>query len=251
MIYGGFAGVYDDMMSEIPYEMWFEKLHEYLKKQGKSGGHLCELGCGTGEMTGRFAKVGYEVTGIDLSPDMLALAAGKKEDGQNILYLHQDMTDFSLHKPADVVLCICDSINYLLREEELREMFRCVREALAEDGLFLFDMKTEYCFQEVLGNELRVEDEEDYTVIWENEYDPETAVNEYVLTMFVQREDGVYERYDECHRQKAYSPEQIKALLEETGFVVRECFGADVMTPPGPEEERIYFVTSQKGEQEG
>ena len=149
-----------------------------------------------------------------------------------------------MHKPADVVLCICDSINYLLREEELREMFRCVRKVLAEDGLFLFDMKTEYCFQEVLGNELRVEDEEDYTVIWENEYDPETAVNEYVLTMFVQREDGVYERYDECHRQKAYSPERMKALLEETGFVVRECFGAEVMRPPGPEEERIYFVIS-------
>ncbi len=249
MMYDRFAGIYDAMMSEIPYEMWFERLYSYLRKQGKTGGHLCELGCGTGEMTGRFAGKGFEVTGIDLSPDMLALAAEKKKDGQRILYLNQDMTDFSLHKPADVVLCICDSINYLLSEEELFKMFCCVREVLKEDGIFLFDMKTEYCFREILGNGLRMEDEEDYTVVWENEYDPETAMNEYVLTMFIPRKDGLYERYDECHCQKAYPAERVKALLEKAGFEIRDWFGADMAAPPGAEEERIYVAASRKGEE--
>ena len=249
MTYGKFAGLYDAMMSEIPYDVWFERLYSYLKKQGLPGGHLCELGCGTGEMASRFAAEGYEVTGIDLSPDMLALAAQKKKDGQNILYLNQDMTDFSLHKPADVVLCICDSINYLLSEDELLKMFCCVREVLAEGGIFLFDMKTEYCFREILGNGLRMEDEEDYTVVWENEYDPQTAVNEYVLTMFIQTKNGLYERYDECHCQRAYSPERVKALLEEAGFAVRDWYGTEMTAPPGSEEERIYFAASWKGEQ--
>ncbi len=55
-MYDRFADVYDRMMSETPYDIWFEKLTAYLERQGKTGGHLCELGCGTGEMTGRFAR---------------------------------------------------------------------------------------------------------------------------------------------------------------------------------------------------
>ena len=153
------------------------------------------------------------------------------------------MTDFSLHKPADVVLCICDSINYLLEADQLLGLFGCVREVLSEDGLFVFDMKTEYCYKEILGNEIRMEDEEDYTVIWDNEYDPGTKINEYMLTMFM-REPGSeqYERWDECHRQRAYSPERIRDLLRKAGFELQECFGEDMEAPPGATDERIYFI---------
>lgn len=242
-MYDRFADVYDRMMSETPYDMWFERLLAYLQRQGKTCGHLCELGCGTGEMTERFADVGYEVTGIDLSPDMLALAAEKKKDRQKILYLNQDMTDFSLHKPADVVLCICDSINYLLEEDDLRDLFGCVRAVMPEDGLFLFDMKTEYCYEEILGNEIRMEDAEDYTVIWDNAYDGVSKINEYILTMFMRDPgSGQYERWDECHRQRAYSPDRIRKLLREAGLELRDCFGEDMEAVPGTTEERIYFI---------
>lgn len=105
-MYEEFSVVYDSVMSDIPYGMWFERLHRELERRGKAGGYLCELGCGTGEMTGRFCDAGYEVTGIDLSPDMLARAMEKKEEDQQILYLNQDMRDFSLHKPADVTRSI-------------------------------------------------------------------------------------------------------------------------------------------------
>lgn len=241
-MYEEFAGIYDRMMSEIPYDKWFQKLFSYLKRHGKESGHLCELGCGTGEMSRRFWSAGYEVTGIDLSPDMLAVAAQKQKDSRNILYLNQDMTDFSLHKPADVVLCICDSINYLLEEEELVHTFCCVRDNLAEDGIFLFDMKTEYCFSTVLGDQIRVEDEEDYMVIWDNGYDSEEKLNEYLLTMFICREDDRYDRYDECHRQRAYTVERVRELLLKAGLKPQDCFGEDMMGPPVPEDERVYMI---------
>lgn len=244
-MYQEFAGVYDAMMSEIPYDLWYERIHAYLVEQGKPDGHLCELGCGTGQMTGRFCDAGYEVTGIDLSPDMLALAMERKKEHQNILYLNQDMTDFSLHKPADVVLCICDSFNYLLEEEELLAMFRCVREAMTEDGIFLFDMKTRYCYTDILGDGIRVEDEEDYTVIWDNAFDTETDTNEYLLTMFVRQEDDRYERYDECHVQRAYDDEVVVRLLKEAGLEVCHRFGADLAQAPGKQEERCYFVAKK------
>lgn len=242
-MYQKFSIIYDRIMSEIPYDEWFEKLHALLEQQGKGSGHLCELGCGTGEMARRFSDAGYEVTGIDLSSDMLAQAMDKKRADQEILYVNQDMTDFSLHKPADVVLCICDSINYLLYEEELLDMFRCVRANLAEDGLFVFDMKTEYCYSELLGDNVRVDDDDGYTVIWENSYDRENKMNEYLLTMFLhQEETGLYERYDECHCQRAYKREEVESLLRQSGLRLQHCYGAGLDRGPDGQDERIYFV---------
>lgn len=244
-MYQKFSMIYDRVMCETPYDEWFEKLYALLRRQGKDGGHLCELGCGTGEMTGRFADAGYEVTGIDLSPDMLAQAVDKKRAGQEILYVNQDMVHFSLHKRADVVLCICDSINYLLEEEELLQTFQCVRDNLAEDGLFVFDMKTEYCYSDILGDMVRVEDEDGYTVIWENCYNRDNKINEYMLTMFLYQEDvRLYERYDERHCQRAYTREEIGSLLSRAGLVPQACYGADMGREPGEREERIYFVAN-------
>lgn len=245
-MYQEFAGIYDYMMSETPYDEWFERLHRFMTMCGKTSGHLCELGCGTGEMSSRFAQEGYEVTGIDLSPDMLALAEQKRPAGGQLLYLEQDMTDFSLHKLADVVLCICDSANYLLEEAQLMAMFSSVYENLQQDGIFIMDFKTEYCFSEILGNEVRIEDEENYTVIWDNMYDLETHINEYMLTMFVRGDDESYKRFDECHRQRAYGMQRIHELLGETGWIVTECYGADMAHAPSTQEERIYFVAHKK-----
>lgn len=246
-MYQDFSGIYDLLMSEIPYDEWFAKLLGHIRKRGKNSGHVCELGCGTGEMTGRFCEAGYEVTGIDLSPDMLAIAENKRKENQNILYLNQDMTDFSLHKPADVVLCICDSLNYILTEQELLHMFQCVRDNLSEDGVFLFDVKTEYCFSEILGNETRCEDEESYTVIWDNWYDGKEKINEYMLTMFFRQEDtGLYERKDECHKQRAYSRKRLQELLLQAGFALDACLGADMESNAGESEERLYFVAIHK-----
>ena len=85
-MYEQFAMIYDEMMEEIPYDEWFTMLQNILREKGIRTGHICELGCGTGEMVRRFAEAGYEVTGIDLSPDMLAKASEKTQGMENILY---------------------------------------------------------------------------------------------------------------------------------------------------------------------
>lgn len=245
-MYQEFAVIYDEVMSEIPYDRWFEKLHACMGEYGKEAGHVCELGCGTGEMSRRFSAVGYEVTGIDLSVDMLARAMEKREEGQKLIYVNQDMSHFSLHKPADVVLCICDSMNYVLDHGELLDLFRSVRANLADNGIFVFDLKTEYCFRTILGDRVRFEDDERYSVIWENVYDQEEKLNQYLLTMFFHQEtSGLYERYDECHTQRAYSLGEINGLLRQSGLEVYACYGADFVKAPEEEDERIYFVVGK------
>ena len=249
-MYEGFANAYDQMMEEIPYEEWFEKLHSYIRKQGVEKGILCELGCGTGTMTEHFAKAGYEMIGIDNSIDMLAMAQQKKQEtNSDILYLEQDMQEFELAEPADVIVSICDSMNYLLEEEDMCSTLRQVKNNLKTDGYFIFDLKTKYCFQTVMGNRTMVEQEEDITYIWENYFYEEEEINEYSLTIFQRKNTSdLFEKTEEVHHQKVYSLEKMQELLEQNGLVVVECLDEKMEGKPREDSERIYIVAKNEEE---
>lgn len=246
-MYEEFAGIYDRMMEEIPYEDWFRKLHSFLREKGVTSGTICDLGCGTGMMTELFAGAGYDMIGVDLSADMLAQAQEKKEQsGLEILYVQQDMTELNLLKTVNVVMSLCDSINYLLDEQDMRETFLRVYDALLPGGIFLFDLKTAYCFQEIIGNQVRVEQEEDMTCIWENYFYEEEMVNEYSLTIFRKEpESDLFSRSEEVHEQRAYDVTQVQKWLEECGFTSVMCLDTNMKKMETAMCERIYFVAQR------
>lgn len=150
--YTGFAQVYDKFMDNVPYDKWAEDIRKILIKQGISEGILLDLGCGTGNITRRFADYGYDMIGIDISEEMLQIAIEKKYEeeeelpenskARDILYLKQDMRDFELYGTVSAVICICDSLNYITKEEELFSVFSLVNNYLEAGGIFLFDMNT-------------------------------------------------------------------------------------------------------------
>ena len=151
--YTGFAQVYDLFMDNIPYDEWSEYLISLLKSFGTEEGLLLELGCGTGKITRRLAQAGYDCIGIDNSYDMLSIAMEKEDESRNedgeldrnsILYLHQDMREFELYGTVAAVVSICDSMNYITSEEDLVQVFRLVNRYLDRQGLFVFDLNTEY-----------------------------------------------------------------------------------------------------------
>lgn len=244
MMYKGFANVYDHMMENIPYEEWFSKLKLYLKEHGLADGRICELGCGTGIMTEKFAKAGYQMIGLDKSVDMLALARQKQEETKSdILYLNQDMTEMELDKPVNACISVCDSMNYLLQEEEMSALFERVKKYLTPGGLFIFDLKTVYCYRNVIGNQTWVEQDEEVSYIWENFFYEDQDINEYMLTIFRKQPDtGLYERMEEAHYQRAYLPERLKSLLAEAGLTLVDSFDEDMETPIRENSERIYLI---------
>lgn len=256
-MYEEFAEIYDTMMEEIPYEEWFEQVHQFLKARNITKGKICELGCGTGTMTELFATAGYDMIGVDLSADMLAKALAKTEEtGSDILYIQQDMTQLELGMNVNVVISLCDSMNYLLEEQDMKETFLRVYESLVPGGYFIFDLKTDYCFREMLGNEVRVEQDEDMTCIWENYFYEEEAVNEYSLTIF-HRQPGshLFERTEEVHVQRAYDIRKVEQWLAECGFshVIRMENGSLHTGNPSEDErkwesikcERIYLAAQR------
>jgi SAM-dependent methyltransferase len=174
---------------------------------------------------------------------MLMQAREKQErDGTEILYLQQDMRELDLYCTIGTVVCVCDSLNYLLEEEDLGQTFSLVHNFLYPGGLFLFDCNTDYKYREVIGDTVIAENRDACSFIWENAYDPESGINEYDLTIFVNTEGENFRRFCETHYQKGYDAEFLKELLSGNGFELLRIIDSDTGEAPGPETERIYVA---------
>lgn len=188
---------------------------------------------------------------IDNSPDMLEIAMEKKtEDGQDILYLLQDMREFELYGTVRAVVSICDSMNYITEKEDLLEVFRLVNNYLDPKGIFIFDLNTFYKYREILGEQTIAEDREDASFIWDNYFDEEENINEYDLSLFIPEEHGgeiLYRKYEEVHYQKAYILEEIRQLIEASGMKFLAAYDAFTHDPVKEDSERVYILAQENG----
>ncbi len=245
--YEEFAQVYDLFMDNVPYEKWKENLLTFFQQYGLKEGLIAELGCGTGIMTRMLEQEGYDMIGIDLSEDMLWQAREKQlEEGGNILYLQQDMREFELYGTVAGIISICDSINYILQEEDLVKVFSLVNNYLDPKGLFVFDFNTDYKYAQI-GDSTICENRQEGSFIWENYYDSESQINEYDLTFYIECEEGLYERYEETHRQRGYNLETMKRCLSKAGLVFEGAYDAKTMKEVTKESQRIYVLAREKG----
>ena len=174
--------------------------------------------------------------------DMLEIAASEEDD--HILYVLQDMVSLELPQQVDAAVSICDYMNYILEEEDLKEAFRRVREFLKEDGVFVFDMNSHYKYKEILACNTFAEDREDASFIWDNFYDEEERINEYQLSLFIQNEQGTYNKYEELHLQKAYEQEEVVSFLYEAGFSSVCVLDAETMDEVKEDTQRLYYIAN-------
>ena len=253
--YTGFAEVYDLFMDNVPYEQWAKYITGLLREYGIEDGLVLDLGCGTGTMTELLAEAGYDMIGIDQSEEMLEEALEKKEaSGHDILYLCQDMREFELYGTVRAIVCVCDSMNYILEEEEILDILSAAAyNYLDYDGLFIFDLNTEYKYRELLGEQTIAENREEGSFIWENYYDETQRINEYQLTLFVREEKDLYRKYEETHYQSAYSLDTVRNLVERSGLRLLHIYDAFTREPAREDSERIYVICQRektdKGEQ--
>ena len=254
--YTGFASVYDMFMDDVPYEEWCAYVCELLRDYKITDGFILDLGCGTGKFTELMARQGYDMIGVDNAEEMLSVAMERRTASDpDILYLLQDMREFELYGTVAAVVSICDSMNYIIEEEDLLQVFRLVNNYLDPGGLFIFDLNTEYKYREELADNVFAENRDMGSFIWENDYDEEGRINEYDLTLFIreQRADGhndggiLYHKYEETHYQRAYTLEEIQRLLEQAGMEYVTSYDAFSRNPVQAESERIYIVAREHG----
>ena len=241
--YTGFASVYDMYMDNIPYDVWADNIEKLFKKYNMPMNIVCDLGCGTGQMTRRLKALGYDMIGIDNSYDML-MEALEQEDSQGILYLCQDMRAFELYGTVGAMVSVCDSINYLRNGEDLLTVFKLVNNYLDPKGLFIFDIKTENYFKK-LGTSTIAENREEGSFIWENEYDEASRDNYYYLTIYEINEEGTFDRYEEEHLQHSFTKSEIVDAIEKSGLQFLEVLDVETMEAPKEDSDRVYFIARE------
>lgn len=249
-MYDSFAKVYDDFMDNVPYDFWTEQTVRILRSYGINDGLVCDLGCGTGNLTERLSDCGYDMIGIDRSAEMLSEAMNKQNGGNTddgILYLCQDMREFELYGTVRAFVSRCDSINYITEFDELVQVFKLINNYLDPGGIFIFDVKSEFMYRDILGCNTFARSADSGTYIWQNMYYPDEKINEYELTLFIKREDGLFERSSELHAQRAYSPEELKAAAEAAGLIFECIADANTEEEADGESERFIVVLREHG----
>ena len=245
-MYAAFASVYDRLMSDVDYKAWAAFYHALMERYGLDRGKVCECACGTGSLTIPLAAMGYQMTGVDLSPDMLFEASQKaRKAGAMIPFVKQDMRLLRLHRQMDAVLCTNDGLNYLKDGEEMLQFFRSAYDTLRDGGVLALDVSTPYKLQHVLGNHFIGDETEDIAYLWQNRYHPQQKYVELNLAIFVRQQDETYTRIGEYQRQYVHEAAEIFDLLKTVGFERIGLFGDKRMEAPRDKENR-WFITARK-----
>ena len=238
--YESFAALYDRLMTDVDYDGWCDYLEASFARMKVQPKLVLELGCGTGNLTVRLANRGYSMIGLDNSSDMLTVAT-EKSQGLDILYVLQDMTEFELYGTVDAVVCSLDCLNYLTEEGMLEKCFSLVSLYLNPNGVFLFDLNTQYKMEHVLAPETFLYDDGKIFYTWQSIWDEEYGECEYDLTFFV-KEGEVYRRFEETHLQKAYSVSEVEQALKRAGLRLEGMGDGFDLKPVSEKTERIFFA---------
>ncbi len=244
-MYGAFANVYDRLMRDVDYEAWARHYARLLALRGVTDGALCECACGTGALTLPLARMGFRVTGVDASPDMLAVAvqkAARQGLSGKVAFVCQDMQKLSLHKRQRAVLCTCDGVNYLVTPERARRFFHAAADTLLPGGVLALDVSTPEKLEKTLGDNTLGQIEDDLCLHWENAWRATQKTVDMRLAIFVRNTDGSYARIDETQTQRAHGQDELTDWLSDAGFEDIRFFGDMRETPPRAGDQRWHIT---------
>lgn len=247
MIYDLLAPFYDKYNGDIDYGIWADFIEKLIDKHSSAGKPqlVLDLGCGTGRMTVELAKRGYDMTGIDYSPEMLDIARRSAESngfGEKILWLCQDMTEFELYGTVDAAVCCLDGINHLTSRTQLDKCFSLVHNYLVPDGIFIFDINGKFKFENIYSDQTYAMEDDNSVCVWQNYYNEKTKLCDFYITLFKECGDGRYERFDEFQRERMYTLRSIKNALSKNSLEFLAAYSDFEFKEGSDADERIYIV---------
>ncbi len=241
-IYNFLAPFYNEMNSDVDYVGWADFAEKLLSEEFKGKvEYILDLGCGTGNMTLELAKRGYDMIGVDISPEMLSVAREADEDGK-ILWLCQDMTDFELYGTVEGVVCTLDCINHLLDSEDAFRCFSLVHNYLVPNGIFIFDVNSKYKFESVYADNCYVLESDDAFCSWQNQYYADEKICDFVINLFQKSQGDSYKRFFDVQSERMYERSELTAMLEKAGFEIIGVYSDFNFSDVTDKTERLYFA---------
>lgn len=233
---------YDALNSDVDYSAYLEYI---CANTDINSAKVLDLGCGTGDMSILLSKKGASVIGLDNSPEMLALASHKAEKAHaDVFYTCQDMTSFSTGHTYDVVISTFDSLNYVTTKAGLLRAFSSVARELKENGLFLFDMNSEYKFKEIYSDNSYVLEAEGIFCAWQNFYDEKSKLCDFYINIFAE-DNGAYKRFYEEQTEKMFTLTEIKSCLKKAGLRFVDVFSDFDKSEINEKTERYYIIAEK------
>ena len=242
------AGCYDRLTYDVDYAAWAAYLEKHFQKNSLPGNTVLDLACGTGSLTRELALRGYEMIGVDRSPEMLAEAAEKNRGvaPAEPIFLCQSMERLDLYGTIDACVCCLDSVNYVTDPKKLARAFQRVHLFLMPGGLFLFDVNSPEKL-EGLDGQVFLDEGPDVYCVWRAEFSRRSRICSYFMDIFqLDEATGQWGRGEELHLERAYTHEELTTLLEGAGFQDIKAFGELKLRPPKAGEQRIFY-TARKG----
>ncbi len=237
------AAHYDDLMASVPYGMWVEYLEALLKRAGFEGHTVLDAACGTGNVSELMNQRGFEVVGVDISPQMIETAKKKSE---NVEYFVQDLAELDLDMKFDLAISLFDSLNYITDPETLARAIKRVGEHVVQGGLFIFDVNTIYALAHHFFDQANLASDHYPHYIWSSEYDHTRRICTVNMTFEVM-ENGQTRQFKEVHVQRGHSLEELEQMLIDAGFEVVETLHAYRFRKPTRRSDRVFFVARKVG----
>ena len=238
--YEALAASYDRLTNDVDYEATVQFYMQILQREEIQPRSVVDLACGTGSVTAILARMGYPVLGVDMSEEMLTVAAMKTQDIEPMpRFSCQLLQELRLPRGVDMAVCALDSLDYILNPDDCREAIRRAYKALNPGGILIFDVNTPEKLRAMDGQVFLDEDDDVYCV-WRGEFDEQTNICSYGMDLF-QREGEVWHRSFEEHCEYAYSEAQLRGFLKDAGFTRIEVFADRRFEKPREGEQRMYF----------
>lgn len=239
-VYHETAALYDVLVGEAAFENWravFERLESAF---GLRPAECADVACGTGLVLEYLAGRGARACGVDRSERMLAVAAARTAGMGVELYL-QDMRSLRLPRQVDLLTCNTDSLNYLLKEEDLALALEGFRRALAPGGHAVFDLNTERQLADQADTAIWRMRLEGVRLYWRSRYDAQAGIATLEMKHVVESPGG-NRLYREVHRERGYAAERVRELALRAGFKAVYAWDAAGLGPVSANTRRLQFL---------
>lgn len=241
--YAFLSKIYDTMMHDVDYDAWTKYILSFIKDEFSDKKiSILETACGTGNITWRLAKEGYEVIASDISEEMLSYAAQNlASSGQKATLILSDMQDISLNHNVDAFISVCDGVNYL-NEKQIKTFFKTTYDNLKDGGILLFDISSEFKYREIISNNVFCDEDENSAYIWKNTL--KKNVCKMDITIFI-KENDVFKRLSEQHTHYLHSEKYLMECLLKAGFSQVKTFDCFTWDKAKENSNRIEFLAKK------
>lgn len=217
MAYEHLAQIYDTWTAENNYGAWTDFIVGWCEESvGPEARTVLDLCCGTGRLTELLRARGFDVSGVDRSPQMLE--AARVRLGSDASLTCAELPSLPHIGSFDAVVCTFDSLNYI-PPKDLGDTFRAISRCLRPGGLLVFDVNTSFKLAQVFGDSHYGDLVGPHGYVWRNRLDLESNSVKFLISLFLSDGTG-YIRVDESHTQYWFDHIELCEALSAASFNV-------------------------------